>query len=76
MERYVGKHKKGPGYQTRDTASLVDNVIPEGAGPCQAGFYRSFALFRAFEGMPDWPAGLLLSLGPWSALFPGCCRSG
>jgi len=26
--------------------------------------------------MPDWPAGLLLSLGPWSALFPGCCRSG
>ena len=33
-------------------------------------------VFRAFEGMPDWPAGLLLSLGPWSALFPGCCRSG
>jgi len=26
--------------------------------------------------MPDWPAGLLLGLGPWSALFPGCCRSG
>jgi hypothetical protein len=27
-------------------------------------------VFRVFESMPDWPAGLLLSLGPWSALFP------
>ena len=26
MERYVGKHQKEPGHQTRDTASPVDNV--------------------------------------------------
>src|ERR1700730_18777067 len=51
-------------------------VIPEGAGPCQAGFYRVFARVRAFEGMSDWPAGLLLSLGPWSALFPAAADPG
>ena len=26
MERYVGKHQKEPGHQTRDTASPVDYV--------------------------------------------------
>jgi hypothetical protein len=26
MERYVRKHQKEPGHQTRDTASPVDNV--------------------------------------------------
>ena len=26
MERYVGKHQKEPGHQTRDTAPPVDNV--------------------------------------------------
>ena len=26
MERYVGKHQKEPGHQTRDTASSLDNV--------------------------------------------------
>jgi len=45
-------------------------------GRVKRGFTGLLPVFRAFEGMPDWPAGLLLSLGPWSALFPGCCRSG
>jgi hypothetical protein len=45
-------------------------------GRVKRGFTGFLPVFRAFEGMPDWPAGLLLSLGPWSALFPGCCRSG
>jgi RNA repair pathway DNA polymerase beta family len=30
MERYVGKHQKVPGHQTRDTASPVDNVRSPG----------------------------------------------
>ncbi len=30
MERYVGKHQKEPGHQTRDTASPVDNVRSPG----------------------------------------------
>ena len=35
-----------------------------------SGVLQGFArVSGAFEGMPDWPAGLLLSLGPWSALF-------
>jgi hypothetical protein len=33
MERYVGKHQKEPGHQTRDTASPVDNVRSPGAPP-------------------------------------------
>jgi len=45
-------------------------------GRVKRGSTGLLPVFRAFEGMPDWPAGLLLSLGPWSALFPGCCRSG
>ena len=32
MERYVGKHQKEPGHQTRDTASPVDNVRSPGSG--------------------------------------------
>jgi integrase len=44
MERYVGKHQKEPGHQTRDTASPVDNVrspgdttgLPEGFTPYNA----------------------------------------
>jgi hypothetical protein len=31
MERYVGKHQKEPGHQTRDTALPVDNVRSPGA---------------------------------------------
>jgi hypothetical protein len=30
MERYVGKHQKEPGHQTRDTASPVDYVRSPG----------------------------------------------
>ena len=33
-------------------------------------------MFRAFEGMLDWPAGLLFGLGPWSALFPAAADPG
>jgi hypothetical protein len=43
MERYVGKHEKEPGHQTRDTASPVDNlrspedaVLSRGAAPAPA----------------------------------------
>ena len=33
MERYVRKHQKEPGHQTRDTASPVDNVRSPGDNP-------------------------------------------
>ena len=36
MERYVGKHQKEPGHQTRDTASPVDYVKSPGARPGRA----------------------------------------
>ena len=73
MERYVGKHQKEPGHQTRDTASPVNNVIPEGAGPCQAAGMQSFVpVFPPVAGMPGWPAGFP---GAWRALFPDSCRS-
>ena len=45
-------------------------------GRVKRGFTGFLPVFRAFEGMPDWPAGLLLSLGPWSALFPAAADPG
>ena len=45
-------------------------------GRVKRGFTGLLPVFRAFEGMPDWPAGLLLSLGPWSALFPAAADPG
>ena len=41
MERYVGKHQKGPGHQTRDTASLVDNVRSPEARPYMPAVCRT-----------------------------------
>ena len=70
-----GKHQKEPGHQTRDNASPVDNVIPEGAGPCQAGGLRFLSRFPGrFTGMPDWPAGF--PRGPGVPLFPGAADPG
>jgi hypothetical protein len=45
MERYVGKHQKEPGHQTRDTASPVDNVrSPELHRPDTPRVARALAL--------------------------------
>jgi hypothetical protein len=44
VERYVGKHQKEPGHQTRDTASPLDNVRSPGA----------------YEPSSTYPAGLVI----------------
>jgi hypothetical protein len=46
---------------TSSVSSLKERgrVMPEGAGPCQTGFYRSFARVPGGCGIPDWPAGLV-----------------
>ena len=68
MERYVGKHQKEPGHQTRDTASPVDNVRSPGLKAVRnhvsavlAKFgvsTRAEAVVKAHQGIggqTDWP---------------------
>jgi hypothetical protein len=49
MERYVGKHQKEPGHQTRDTPSPVDNVRSPGPRTVTAEVPGSVALISDAE---------------------------
>ena len=63
-----------PGAGLRHALSQDSSAVSSETGGTP-GFYKSFVRVHAVGGMLNWPAGPVSGLGPWSPLFPGCCRS-